>query len=59
MIRNTCFWLASVSLILCLTAAVLYFSARIDVAVYKNMLAVASACWFIFATAWAMRAKRH
>ncbi len=54
MIGKTSFWLALLSLILCLAAPVLYFLGRVDLAHYKTMLAIATAGWFFFATAWAM-----
>jgi hypothetical protein len=58
MVKRTSLWLAALSLILCLVAPVLHFLGRMDIAGYKVMLASASAGWFIFATAWAMRPKK-
>lgn len=43
-------------LAVCLTAPVMCFLGRLDEAAYKNILAVASLGWFVFATAWGARA---
>jgi hypothetical protein len=57
MVKKTSLWLATLSLVLCLVAPLLHFWGRMDIAGYKVMLASASAGWFIFATAWAMRPR--
>jgi hypothetical protein len=56
--RNAILWLAGMSLFLCLAAPLLYFVGRIDVSYYKTMLAAATAGWFVFATARAMRSSK-
>ncbi len=59
MIRKTSFWLALLSLAACLTAPALYFSRRLDMYAYKAILTIGTFGWFIFATAWAMRPRKH
>lgn len=45
-------------LAVCLAAPAMCFLGRLDEAAYKNILAVASLGWFVFATAWAARGTR-
>ena len=45
-------------LALCLAAPVMCFLGRVDDAAFKNILAVASLGWFVFATAWGTRGTR-
>jgi len=58
MVKKMSLWLAALSLVLCLVAPVLHFLGMMDMASYRVMLASASAGWFIFATAWALRPKK-
>lgn len=45
-------------LAVCLVAPLMCFLGRLDEAAFKNILAVASFGWFVFATAWGARGKR-
>ncbi len=58
MIRKTSFWLALLSLVLCLTAPALYFAGMVHIDAYKAMLSIGTASWFTFATAWAVRPRK-
>ncbi len=55
MLTKGAVWIAVASLAVCLAAPVLYFAGRVDMAVYKTVLASATAGWFIFAIAGSRR----
>jgi hypothetical protein len=59
MVKKTIRLLAVLSLVLCLVAPALHFWGRIEMRGYKILLASASAGWFVFATAWAMRSRKQ
>ena len=47
--------LALISLAACLVTPFLLFNSVIDAATYKRVLLVATAGWFVFATAWRIK----
>ncbi|NWG14044.1 MAG: hypothetical protein HXY20_10975 [Acidobacteria bacterium] len=57
MARSVCGWLAGISLAGCLAAPVLYIIGYVEAGTYRNILAVMSLSWFVFASAWAGRSS--
>ncbi len=51
--------LALVSLGVCLAAPILFFLGRVPERAYKTGFLVATAAWFLLATAWASAGKRR
>lgn len=59
MLRMISAVLSLVSLLLCFAAPFLYLRQTVTADGFKSMLLAASCGWFIFATLWVTRAKRH
>ncbi len=59
MLRKLSLYIAVTSLMACILAPVLRFLGRIDMAAYRGLLALATVCWFVFATIWALRPSHH